>query len=389
MAYAWQHRDADAATLLLHLPAGLDGALVGDQVEGWRTAAQKWPTLAGLQGYRFPPRLNREQSSSEAAARYKAAAAGRIGSVADLTGGMGIDTWQLAAAAAGSAHYVERAPLLCRLARHNLPLLLSEGRAEVHETDCLHFLQSLAEPLDLCYIDPARRDAAGRRVVAFEQCTPDLLELLPLIGQRCRRLMVKASPMVDIKAAVGQLGCVSQVHVVAVQGECKEVLFIRPSEAPRGCDAPEVHCVDLRHDGICREVFGLRDASAQAGRVVAEVGRYVYEPNAAIMKSGCQAAYGVRLGLPQLSARTHLYTSDTLVGGFAGRIFEVEGLVPLSRKAVRAALPDGKAHVVCRNYPVRADRLQQQLGLREGGSVTVIATTVGTRLTGIVARQLG
>lgn len=361
------------------------------QIEGLRMAQEKWPSLAGKEEFEYPPRLNREQASSEATARYKATLAGEVASIADLTGGMGIDSFAFATIhrPAGinqpTVTYVERDPALCALMERNCRAL-GIGNVDVHCADSLEWL-ARQEPYDLLFIDPARRSAAGRKVSAFEDCTPDILQHLDILRSRCRRLMVKASPMIDLHQAVKQLGTVSEVHIVAVKGECKEVLFLCEDSA----NEPTIICVNLnnqiaQNSPIIPVSFSFRPSEEHAAEALytAAVERYLYDPHATLRKAGCFRLLSQRYGLPLLAPNTHLYTSPTLLPDFPGRVFEVLREVPLNRKAVKAALPDGKAHVVVRNFPAEAAALQRQLGLREGGDRFVIAATVSSRLVGLL-----
>ena len=375
------HKDEDTARLLLsasRYPA-IDMPTAVQQIEGLRTAREKWPGLATCEAYLYPPRLNREQASSEAAAKYKAALLAflrfPIATLADLTGGMGIDTLAFAQVAE-HVDYVEREPKLCALMEHNLRAL-GITNVTVHCADSMEWLehQPVNRRHSLIYLDPARRDAHGRKVAGFEECTPNLLEHLEVLQSRCQHLMVKASPMIDIDLAVKQLGIVAEVHIVAVKGECKEVLFM--CGEPNG--EPRIVCGDL--------TFTRAEEAASEGYYCSAMGHYLYEPNAALMKGGPFKLIAERYGLAQLARNTHLYTSDERVETFPGRVFEVLQELKLSKREVLAVVPGGKAHVVTRNYPVETVALQRQLGLQEGGELFVVATTIGSRKSGFLCKM--
>ena len=375
------HENEDTARLLLS--AGryphIDMPLAVQQIEGRRTAREKWPELLQCEEFLYPPRLNREQASSTFTAQHKASLASDLTRVADLTGGMGIDSLALARVAE-SVDYVERDPALCRLMEHNTKAL-GINNISVHCADSIQWLAS-QETFDLLYLDPARRVASGRKVAAFEDCTPDFLSSLPLLLTHGRRLLVKASPMIDIDMAVHQLPSVSDVHVVSLDGECKEVLFL----CGLPCDEPQIHCTLLSSKTSCTGSVGFT-RSAEAAAIptyAASVGAYLYEPDAALMKAGPFRLLCQWYGLQKLAPNTHLYTSDCLVKDFPGRTFRVLREVKPSRKAVAEAIPGGKAHVAVRNYPIAAADLQRQLGLREGGDLFLIATTVGTAKTAFI-----
>lgn len=393
ITFAREHVNEDTARLLLSAARypTIDMPLAVQQIEGLRTAAEKWPSLLGHEGFMYPPRLNREQASSEATARYKASLLSPPTShlspltLADLTGGMGIDTLAFASLHAATVDYVERDPALCALMERNLAAM-GITNVTVHCADSLEWLIPHSS-FDILYLDPARRNAAGRKVAAFEDCTPDILQHLDLLRAKAQRLLIKASPMIDISLALRQLGTVSEVHIVAVKGECKEVLFIMGSP----CGEPIVKISSLASlsspASLTTISFHPSDEAAAAATYCAAVGHYLYDPHAALRKAGCFRLLGQRLGLPLLAPNSHLYTSDLQVPDFPGRTFEVLREVKPSRKAMAEALPGGKAHVVTRNYPVAAADLQKQLGLKEGGDLFVVATTVGTRRAVFLCQQ--
>lgn len=396
------HGNDDTARLLLsaaRYPA-VDVPAAVQQIEGRRTAREKWPSLLDIEEFLYPPRLNREQASSEETALHKAYVAGRLCgeegflTVADLTGGMGVDSIAFAQRTKSASplrsqvpthvDYVERSQALCSLMEHNRRALGLEN-ITVHCGDSLEWFQRHTKPLDLVYLDPARRDAAGRKVAAFEDCDPDILRHLDLLRSHCRWLMVKASPMIDIDLACRQLGDVAEVHIISVRGECKEVLF---ASGPHEGETV-IHCVVRRHgtEAFHDCDFTRSEEAAATARYCTAVGRYLYEPDAALMKGGPFRSICHWMDLEKLAPNTHLYTADRLVRGFCGRTFEVLGELKPSRRTVAAALPEGKAHVVVRNYPVEAVALQHRLGLKEGGDLYLVATTVGTRLTAFLCRR--
>lgn len=386
------HEHEDTARLLLGAARypSVDMPAAVQQIEGRRTAREKWPLLLACDDFLYPPRLNREQASSEATARHKAAilAAGApIQTVADLTGGMGVDALAFAAVAA-EVHYAERNEQLCSLMEHNSKALGLEN-ISVHRGDSLEWLASDGRHFDILFVDPARRAATGRKVAAFEDCEPDILQHLVLLRSRCRWLMVKASPMIDIDLACRQLGSVAAVHVVSVRGECKEVLFVCCGADAVAPPEPVIRCAALPAAAAAVPPFTRSEEAAAAPRYGDAVGSYLYEPDAALMKGGPFNLICQWMNLEKLAPNTHLYTADRLVDAFPGRTFRVLQEIKPSRKSVAEAIPGGKAHVVTRNYPVEAAALQRQLGLKEGGDLFVVAATVGTRPCAFLCRREG
>lgn len=387
LAFARDHIDDDPVQLLLHRQRhpGIDMQLVAQQLEGHRQARAKWPALYADGRFLYPPRLNREQSSSQAAAQYKAALAasltgGRPLRIADLTGGMGIDSMHFALSGA-AVDYVEQNADLCTYAEYNFDAMGLDN-LRCHCADGIQWLAGQPQPYDIIYVDPARRDSNGAKTVAFEQCTPNILGHLPLLLGHCRYLMVKASPMADIAGATRQLQHVSQVHVVAVGGECKELLFLCSTNTNQA-EEPLIVCVDLDKDGhtLHRNQFSpQQEAAAVATYADSNVRQYLYEPHAALLKGGAYRSLCQWYGVYKLAPNTHLYTSDEMVGDFPGRIFRLLEELRLDTKSIKAALAKHGAgnslHVISRNHPASAESILRQYRLHEGGELHLIATTL-------------
>lgn len=218
-----EHRDADVYALALqrgrYPEVDIDFAL--RQIEGYQRAKEKLPTLAETEGWWFPARLNIEQCSSEVTARYKASLV-EGDSLVDLTGGYGIDSYYLSEKFRHT-DYVEQQSELCGVAEHNFRL--TARAIAVHNTDGLDYLQTMM-PVDCIYIDPARRGKKGEKVVRLEECQPDVASVYPLLRERCRVLLLKLSPMLDLEMALRALPATEEVHIVEVNGEVKELLVL-------------------------------------------------------------------------------------------------------------------------------------------------------------------
>lgn len=372
-----RHERVDALALK-RAPEGVDHKYCLQQIEGWQTACRKLPQWAATEGIVYPPALSMEQCSSEAAAHYKRRLAERLVPperrrvMADLTGGLGVDFCQLAPLFA-EAHYMERLPHLCAMARHNLPLL-GAAHATVHEGECDRLLAHVLPPdgADLIFADPARRDANGRRTVWLEHCTPDITLLLPRLMERTDCLMLKLSPMIDIAHTVRQLGGrVSEVHTVCVEGECKELLLVvrRKTQA-----AVDYHCAEL---GRRPYIFTATPSGTHAPLAPNGPEDYLYEPGAGLLKAGVQDEVCRRWPLRKLHPNSHLYTGGQLLADFPGRAFCTVGLYDFSKqdvKRLRQALP--QANLTVRNFPATVDELRRRLKLREGGNDYLFATTL-------------
>jgi hypothetical protein len=375
-------RDDVRQLALQSVPADVNLREALTQIEGRQLAAHKLPSWATADGLRFPPRLSMEQCSSEATAVYKRQVAERViggrSLFVDLTAGLGVDFSHLAPLFE-QAVYVDRNDELCALARHNMPLL-GLPEAKVRCCDAAEALATIADA-DLIMIDPARRDAAGRKVALIEDCTPDVCAMQDALCQASRHILVKLSPMLDIAAALRALHRVAEVHVVSVGGECKELLFVLDAEARNeGAEKaattdPAITCVNLPASNFF--VFTRSEEAASTPFFADSIGAFLYEPHASILKAGAFKALCHRFGVAKLSQDAHLYTSDSLVADFPGRAWKVVDISSFSKKALRPFLADIiEADITVRGFPLSVSALRKQLRLREGGSNHLIATTL-------------
>ena len=366
-----QHRNEDVRTLALQAkryPA-VDMREAVAQIEGWQHACDKLPAWADTKGIIYPPKISMEQCSSEHTARYKASLVGGK-RFADMTGGFGID-FSYMSRGFDEAFYIERNEKLCEIARANFSLL-GLNHVTVINGNSEDVLASLPQ-LDCIFIDPARRDGDGRKVVALSDCEPNVVELEEHMLAKASQIMIKCSPMLDITFACRQLKSVEAVHVVAVNNECKELLFVlRRNNA---CDC-SIHCVNILKDGMQQFVFAQADETSSAIAYSNGVGKYLYEPNSAIQKAGCSRALAERFGIKKLHANSQVYTADILVADFPGRVFEVVDVLGFSKADIKKAQALQKANITVRNFPESVQQLRKRLKLADGGDCYIFATTL-------------
>ena len=370
-AFIEQHLTDDVTALLLRQhPANLDVRLLAAQLAARQKARYKLPTWYANPDLLFPPALSVEQASSEQTAAYKASLVSGS-QLLDLTGGMGVDSWAFSRVMA-SVVYVERSTDLASLAAYNLPQL-GTTNVQVATGDGLAWLDSLAEPADWIYLDPHRRDERGGKVVLLDEYEPNVLTRLPLLARKSRKLLLKVSPMIDLKQTIRQLGP-AVIHVVAVQGDVKEVLLVVDHTGPASANPTFVAVNRLaQHDDILS--FTLTDET-EAVAPFSDPQTYLYEPNAAVLKAGAFRLLAQRFGLTKLAPNSHLYTSEQLVAGVPGRAFRVEQVIKPDRKSLQAVLPDLKGNLAVRNFPQTVAELRKKLSLREGGDQYLFATTL-------------
>ena len=419
-------------------------------------ARRKVPTWTANDSILYPPHLNMEQCSSEATARYKGlllAANSPLqptysplqptysplqppptgGGFVDLTGGWGVDFFFMAGAANEPQEpqepqkpqpptYVEQNAELCELARHNFKVLGLKCRVVCGSAaDVLPTLPHVA----CIYLDPARRDEHGGRTYALKDCTPDVLQLLPLLSEKADHIILKLSPMLDWHQAVEELNAAAQreaeedsagkppsavahaVHIVSVGNECKELIVevrgarceVRDSFEVRGArcevrDYIRVHCVNILPEGATQHFSYLaprtshletkpphlaekQKASPSRGRLEGAVGSpFLYEPNASIMKAGCFDEMANFYHVREISRNSHLFVSDQEVKDFPGRSFHVEQVCSMNKRELKEALRGmEQANITTRNFPMSVAELRKRLRLKDGGDCYIFATT--------------
>lgn len=353
---------------------GIPASVIATQMAARKKAAVKIPSWYALKGIVYPPTVNLEQSSSEATACYKASLldsmldknARQLG--CDLTGGFGVDSFFMATLFS-SFHQVERDRSLLELAQHNHHLLGASGIVYYHKA-AEEFIEKALPGYDLIFIDPSRRNENTRKVFRLADCTPDVTLLQDLLFQRTKHLLIKASPLLDLQQGLREIRQVKSVTILSVENEVKEVLFF----AEKGFSGePVIHAVDLHRNGEVHTSFQFTaEEERQAQSTFEEPLRYLYEPNASILKAGAFKLIGEKHGLTKLAVNTHLYTSADLLSGFPGRVFRTELLNP-DAKQLNEFLPQGQANVATRNYPLTPDQIKKKLGLRDGGEKFVLA----------------
>lgn len=392
--YIRQHAGDDIRQLALQgtKDPDVDLPFALDQIAGRQTARRKLPSWAAADGIVYPPHLSMEQCSSEQTARYKAAIARRIvgegfkvkdsgfriqGSgftLVDLTGGFAVD-FSFMAQAFQTAVYVERQASLCDIARQNFQTLGLTG-TEIVCADATEYLQRMPHA-NLIYIDPARRDSHGQRTYGISDCTPDVVALRDQLLAKADCVVIKLSPMLDWRKAVSDIGepLVSEVHIVSVGGECKELVVVMKQQ-PAG--ALIVYCVN-DNSTFTYHPSALSHPPSSLFHHPSTIS-YLYEPNASVMKAGCFAELAEAFGVSQVGPNSHLFTAPHPVDNFPGRTFQVDAVTTLNRRELRTALAGlSQANITVRNFPLSVAELRRRLKLSEGGSTYIFATTLADK----------
>jgi len=391
-----KHLNSDVRSLMLQARRypDVDMRKAVVQISAWQTAQKKLPLWATTDGIVFPEHLSMEQCSSQQTAEYKGevfakwlqpSAEKDAIYITDLTGGFGVDATCLVRSVGNeqNAHltFVERNAELCEIAQHNLPLL-GVNHADVLCADSEEVLTQLATHQHLIFIDPARRDNHGGKTVAISDCTPDVIQFNDLLLDKADVVMLKLSPMLDIAEAERQLKGIREIHIVSVNGECKETLFVLQKEAKTSDgfveNEPKIVCVNLLPNQPAQTfVFSHSIERNASCTYTSELKHYLYEPNASVMKAMAFKSVAQQFHLEKLHPSSQLYTSDTLIPDFPGRIFDITGSSHFNKKELKSLLKNiQKANLTVRNFPLSVAELRKRLKLSDGGSEYIFATTL-------------
>ena len=365
------HLQTDTAALMLKgspFPK-LDIRDLVTQIDAKRRASLKLPTWFNTKGIIYPSPLSIEQTSSEHTAAYKASLfKGKL--LVDITGGFGVDDYYFAKNFDKVIH-CEINEELSEIACNNFKTL-SVNNIECHSGSGTALLETTSFA-DVIYADPARRDDARGKVFLLSDCTPDITRYLEAYLRKCEKLVLKTSPMLDLMAGLRELEYVREIHIVAVKNEVKELLWIL--SASREDDPVRVTAVNLDHRKADRQAFScsLSEITTSAASI-GEVSNYLYEPHAALMKTGAFNLISQRLKVTKLHQHTHLYTSETLIE-FPGRAFKILKTVGYHKKEIKKLLGDKKANISTRNFPETVAGLRKKYKIRDGGELYVFFCT--------------
>ena len=345
----------------------------------------------------------------------------------DLTGGFGVDFSYIASRLGMKSMYVERQAHLCEAAKENFERLGLKN-VSVKNGDGIEVLHSFASKkeaaasdslgitegqsrsllktklgLKLIFIDPARRDDAGNKVVSLKDCTPDVTLLQEEMLSKADYVIIKLSPMLDWHRAVSELNCVQEVHIISVNNECKELLLVLSARNMGGKEASSadgdsgedeidgaegtdgevkhagslrIYCVNDAQSFVCDEL-DMESSSVKIAPFTLEEMQYLYEPNASLMKAGCFGVLSERYGAKMLSKNSHLFVSRDLIAAFPGRSFRIIAISSFNKKELKRHLSGiTKANIATRNFPLSVAELRKRLKLKDGGETYIFATTL-------------
>ncbi len=345
---------------------GVSQKELAEQLEGQKKSREKLPTWFNTARIYYPNKLNIEQTSSEPTAQYKANLVdGKT--LLDLTGGFGVDSYFFSKKI-DTVFHCEIDENLSEITSHNFTML-GRKNIECFAENGIDFLKHTSEKLDWVYADPSRRSDKKGKVFLLRDCLPDIPKNLNLIFEKTENVLLKTSPLLDIKQGVEELEFVKEVHVVALQNEVKELLFVLEKGFVGDIAIKTVNLKDSDGDSFS---FMLSEEQ-NAAVVFGEPANYLYEPNAAILKSGGFKSVGSQFQLNKLHQHSHLYTASKLID-FPGRPFEIVKALPYSKSSIKK-LGISKANITTRNFPVSVADLRKKHKISDGGEIYLFFTT--------------
>ncbi len=365
------HENDEVPKLLLQHKEilGYPASFVANQINGRQRAKRKLPTWYSIPAIVYPPQQNLEQCSSEVTAQFKCEVVSRASSslladkyhkatLADLTGGFGVDSFFFGAVFS-KVYHVEPDVDLHHLAKKNFELLKAQNIEHLHST-AEAFLSSTSTQLDWLYLDPSRK-SNGKKIVKLTDSQPDVVMLLPLLYSKANNILIKTSPLLDLKAGMHQLPGTKEIFVFSVGNECKEVLF----RLEKGWSAePEIVCVNLHSNE--KELFSFRfSEEAAADSAFSEPLTFVYEPSTSILKAGAFKTIAKAYNLFKISINTHFYTGHKLLPDFPGRVFQIQSAL--------SATAGTTFNIISRNHPLSADEIKKKFKLKDGGEKYLLA----------------
>ncbi|SRX56146.1 THUMP-like domain-containing protein [Aequorivita sp. CIP111184] len=333
------------------------------QIESRKKIEKKLPTWFETQNILFPPKLNLEQTSSEITADYKASLVkGEI--LADITGGFGVDSFSFSEKIS-TVHHFEINEALSEMAKHNFKVFHKDN-VQCFPEDGLTAV--LSKNYGVVYADPSRRHESKGKVFFLRDCEPNIPENISKILTNCNQLLLKTSPMLDVSIGLAELQKVFEIHIVAVDNEVKELLWLLKKDA---FQEPHIKTVNIKKSGIERFDFKWNETPTALYSLPK---KYLYEPNAAILKSGAFDLVFEKFKVNKLHKNTHLYTSETLID-FPGRVFLIEKAIPYTKIEMRAALSFKKANITTRNFPESVETLRKKWKIKDGGDIYLFFVT--------------
>jgi len=360
-----KHRSPSEVALLLSKKLELNREFIIAQINGIQKAKNKLTEFYNNKEITYPTPLSMEQCSSEQTAIYKSKlVSGK--NLADLTGGFGIDSYYFSKLFK-QITYLEPNTELFKIVSSNFKTLNANNIKSINTTT-EEFLENNTQKFDVAYIDPSRRDES-KRVYLLNECTPNIVELSDAIFKIANQILVKTAPLLDIKQSIKELKCVHKVFVIALNNDCKEVLYLLDNTKTQ---EPKIFTVNITKETQKFDFSFETESNALVNYSAPQ--NYIYEPNAAILKAGAFNSIAQQFSLNKIAPNSHLYTSEKPIENFPGRAFKVEQVLNYNPKEFKKTKIK-QANIACRNFKVKPDVIKKKLNLKDGGDTYLFATS--------------
>lgn len=366
--YINENLKTDISRLLLKgIPfSEVDSKLIIEQIEAKKRCEKKLPTWFNTASIYYPKKLNIEQTSSEATAKYKAKLTSG-NNLIDLTGGFGVDSYYFSKQLKNVTH-CEINTELSEIVAHNCKVL-SLNNIECLNENGIEALKRLDRSFGWIYVDPSRRDATKQKVFLLSDCTPNIKTYKGLFLKYAENVMIKTSPLLDLSATLLDLDVIKEIHIVALNNEVKELLWVLKRNYN---EAISVKTVNILKDTVQQFSFNFNEEPLAIANY-SEPLTYLYEPNAAVLKAGAFNSVSTNLDVNKLHKHSHLYTSDKLIE-FPGRCFKIEKQLHFNKKQFSKEKII-KANITTRNFPLSVHDIRKKLNVKDGGDQYLFFTT--------------
>lgn len=338
---------------------------LAEQIVSKKKSEHKLPTWFTTENIYYPNKINIEQTSSEITAKYKSDLISGT-SFIDITGGFGIDDYYFAKKFSSGVH-CELNSELSAIAQHNFEQL-GVSNVEFIKGNGVEYILKNDTLYDWIYSDPSRRNESKGKVFLLADCLPDIPSNLDELFHKTDHILLKLSPVLDITSALNELKYTKEIHIVGVNNEVKELLFILQKGF---IGNPAVKTVNISKKKTEYFDFNYREESPVS---YSNPKTYLYEPNTAILKSGGFSQVSTQLGVDKLHQHSHLYTSSQLIE-FPGRSFKIEAVLPYDKKKLKQLIPSKKANITVRNFPETVQQIRKKTGFKDGGEYYLFFTT--------------
>ena len=365
--YITNHLKSDLHKLILKgIPFnGVTIQEIANQILCKQKSEKKLPSWFNAKNIYYPPKVSIEQTSSETAANYKASlVSGKR--LLDLTGGFGVDSFYFSSSF-NTVDHCEIDTNLSKIAAHNFEQLNKKNIICLAENG-LEYLKKSTEIFDVIYIDPSRRNDVKEKVFLLKDCEPNIPKYIDLLLNKTTTILIKNSPILDITSAIKELKFVKEIHIVAIRNDVKELLYLLEKEYNGEI---KINTINFSKKNTQKFNFVFNEKSISSYQEPLD---YLYEPNAAILKSGGFHEITAQLDVYKIHQHSHLYTSKKRIE-FPGREFKIIAVLPYDKKQILKLLPNKKANITIRNFHKTVAQIRKELKIKDGGDIFLFFTT--------------